>query len=363
MTTIARPRTVNQLLQDRAIMHAHRLEQFKNHQVREVVGEMNRGFAELNEHIAGRLASIRARGNDLDTRATPRLRTLSDEIGKQLDETMEKARKRLESDLTEYAKVEAAWQQGVIQTTVPKVLRLTVNGPNADALAKIVRERPFEGGTMGEWFGGLAGKTKQGIEREITHGLSEGETIDQMIARIRGTRENRFEDGVFQVSRRNAESIVRTSTAHVTSSAREETFSANPDVVEAVQAVATLDTRTTLFCMKIDGQVFPVNKGRRSPFHWGCRTIMVPVLTSWRKLGFSVSEIPASTRASMNGQVPDKVTYRQWIKEQPAKAQDEALGPERAALLRSGKVEVDEFTEDRGRTLSLDEIRERVNLN
>lgn len=361
MSTIDRPKTVNELLLDRTIRHAHALERFKTHQVREVIGIMNRGFEGVNEHLAGRLATIRARGNDVDTRATPALRKLSEEVGEKLTSTMNDVRRRHESDLIELAQVETQWQLNAIQSTVPKILDLKLKGPPSDFYAKLVKERPFEGSTMGEWFEGLGKSTKRGIENAINQGLAESETLDQMIARVRGTRENRFEDGVLQVSRRNAESIVRTSTAHVTQAAREETYAANPDVMDEVYMAAVLDNRTTPYCMKIDGKVFKVNEGRRPPFHWSCRTQCLPRIKSLSEMGFKgLTDLPAGTRASMDGQVPAKTTYPEWLKGQSAKRQDEALGPERAELFRSGKVSIEQFTDDNGRTLSLAELRERA---
>jgi len=65
------------------------------------------------------------------------------------------------------------------------------------------------------------------------------------------------------------------------------------------------------------------------------------------------------TRASADGQVDANLSYGEWLKRQPAEVQDEVLGPTRGKLLRAGKLTMDRFYNDRGRYLTLDELRER----
>lgn len=89
------------------------------------------------------------------------------------------------------------------------------------------------------------------------------------------------------------------------------------------------------------------------PLHFNCRCVRIPVVKSWRDLGFDIDEVPEGTRASMDGQVPETQTYGAWLKTQPASVQDEALGPKRAELFRGGMT-VDRFVRD-GRVVRLDE--------
>ncbi len=137
--------------------------------------------------------------------------------------------------------------------------------------------------------------------------------------------------------------------------ARDRLYGANDDIVKAVQWVATLDTKTCLRCGLLDGKQFPM--GEEPRHHRNCRCCAIPVLKSWRELGIDVDDIAESTRASMNGQVPEKTTYSEWIKVQSGAIQDEALGPKRAELFRSGKVRLDQFMDAKGRMLTLAELQ------
>jgi SPP1 gp7 family putative phage head morphogenesis protein len=90
-----------------------------------------------------------------------------------------------------------------------------------------------------------------------------------------------------------------------------------------------------------------------------CRSSTVPVLKSWRDLGINRDELPPGTRASMNGQVPATQTYGEWLRDQPATVQDEALGKAKGALFRRGELPVERFVAPTGRPYTLDQLRDR----
>lgn len=117
-----------------------------------------------------------------------------------------------------------------------------------------------------------------------------------------------------------------------------------------------LIAHNTAICRSLDGKVFAVGKGPRPPAHWNCRSTTSPVLKSLKELGISTKDVPEGTRASMNGQVPKSVTYYQWLKSQPYETQVEALGRTRANLFRSGAIRGDQFEDDRGRPLTIEEL-------
>jgi len=60
----------------------------------------------------------------------------------------------------------------------------------------------------------------------------------------------------------------------------------------------------------------------------------------------------------MDGQVPAKMTYNEWLKTKPAEFQNEVLGPNRAKLFRAG-MPVDRFVNRAGDKLTLDDLRKR----
>jgi hypothetical protein len=154
--------------------------------------------------------------------------------------------------------------------------------------------------------------------------------------------------------------VVRTATNHFTTQAREITYAENADVVKGVRWVSTLDTRTSFTCIDLDGRVFEPGVGPRPPAHYNCRSTTVPILKSWKELGLSLPDSPAGTRASMDGQVPSTLTYRDWLSRQPTGIQNEVLGPKLGPLFRAGRLE--RLTDRNLRPLTVREVLHREGI-
>lgn len=157
-------------------------------------------------------------------------------------------------------------------------------------------------------------------------------------------------------SRRQAESVIRTAVNGIGGAARNEVYAANSDIIEGEKWTSTLDGRTTPVCQGRDAKVYPLGQGPRPPAHYGCRSLMRPLIKEQYRIA-NVGE-----RASMNGPVDARTTYGGWLKRQPKEFVDDVLGPKRAELFRSGKLRIDQFTDDLGRTLTLDELAARYDL-
>jgi SPP1 gp7 family putative phage head morphogenesis protein len=197
------------------------------------------------------------------------------------------------------------------------------------------------------------------MTQAIRLGLVQGESTDKIVARVRGTRGARYADGVLDISRRSAQSIVRTATTHVSNQAARHTWKANANVVKGWQFVSTLDSRTTVTCAALSGQVFPVGEGPIPPRHIRCRSISVAVTKSFRELGVDKDELTPGQRASIDGQVAGDTTFAKWLTAKGPGMQDEILGPTRAQLWRDGKLDLIQFVKSDGTVLTLEQLRTR----
>jgi hypothetical protein len=134
-------------------------------------------------------------------------------------------------------------------------------------------------------------------------------------------------------------------------------YTANADLIKGVQLVATLDGRTTLICELEDGNVYALGRGPRPPLHYNCRTTTVPVVKSFRELGLKGPRVTDNVRASMRGEVPAKLRYDQWLRRQPIKIQNQALGPVRGAIYRANpKMKLGRFADDLQRPMPLEQL-------
>jgi SPP1 gp7 family putative phage head morphogenesis protein len=343
--------TVNELLHDKAIEHAIGLVRYSSATVRRIIALLNRTDPDI-------VAQIQARVGDINNVTDDRLAALLVAIRDLNRRAYEAVSKALEGDLIELAHYEADYQA----KTLTDALSVTwdVTAPAPSTLAAAVNSRPFQGALLHEWVAGLEEGRARRLRDAIRMGLVEGETTDQIVRRVRGTKALNYRDGVLDISRRSAEAVVRTAVSHVAARARQETFEANEDLVKGWKFVATLDQRTSAQCRALDGKVFKVGDDRMlPPRHVNCRSSTSAVTKSWRELGLSADEVDGETRASMDGQVPAETTYEDWLRSKPAAFQDDILGAEKGKLFRAGGLSLDAFVDRKGREYSLDELRRR----
>lgn len=349
--------TVNQSLQDRAIAHAIAISRYGNGISDRIVKLLNSADADLLEKIAGRLASIEERGYDLGPKSTKRLLALLDELRALNAAIYEQLHDSLADELNDFAAAEAGFQKAAIEGAL--LVEVGTKLPAPARLKAIVEEVPFEGRLLKSWTEGM----EQGRIDRVTHairmGLTLSETTDQIVRRIRGTKVAQYSDGILDISRRSAQSIVRTAVTHVSNVTAQETWKANSHVVKGWQFLATLDTRTTIGCASLDGKVFPIGEGPIPPRHIRCRSISVAVTKSFREMGIDKDELPKGDRASMDGQIAGAPRYEQWLSAKSAAVQDDILGPARAALFRDGKLKLDQLVKSDGTKLTLDQLKEK----
>lgn len=204
-----------------------------------------------------------------------------------------------------------------------------------------------------DWTGPEAARVADLVRK----GWAQGRTTREVTTDIVGTRKNRYQDGALATTRRKAHAVVNTATQHVANAARMATYEENDDLITGYKFVATLDNKTTPICRSLDGRIFEPGKGPVPPLHVNCRSTTVPVLDDeYAFLG------KGATRSAQKGPVDADLTYYDWLKTQPAKFQNDAIGPVRGKLLRDGGLTADQFARlNLGRDfepLTLDQMRE-----
>lgn len=195
------------------------------------------------------------------------------------------------------------------------------------------------GVTIEDAFRKLSVAKRKQIAQLITDGVSLGDTSAVIVEKVGALMST--------LVKRQVETIVRTTTNHLSSLARGALYEANADVIDGYEWVATLDGRTTLICGSRDGQVYEVGIGPMPPAHWGCRSTTVPHISNAANVG---------KRPSVFGQVAASTTYGEWLKRQPTSFIDEALGVERSRLFRSGALGIEKFVDPTGRVYTLEQL-------
>lgn len=349
--------TANDMLADATIGHQIYLQRYGGGVARKIIALLNRVDADLYRQLTEALERL-----PREAFTVQRLDQLLVGVQRLNADAYRVAGEELDTALLELAGYEASWQHRAIQSALPTVVaeKLSLNTITATQAHAAAMATPFRGTLLREALAGIETKRAERIRDAVRMGFVEGQTVEQIVRRLRGTRSARYSDGLLEVDRRGAEALIRTAVNHVSNFARQAVYDANPDLVSEVQWISTLDSKTSSVCRARDLQVFPVGSGPRPPAHWGCRSTTVPVLRSaWEALGLAKNEIPESTRSSMDGQVAGDMGYQQWLKSKPADVQDDILGPARGKLFRDGGLTLDKFVDRNGRQLTLRELRKK----
>jgi SPP1 gp7 family putative phage head morphogenesis protein len=344
--------SVNAEVLDRIIAHAVYLEQYKNHEVRRIVGFLN---TEIEPEIIRQLQKYA--GRELTTRRLMALRESAREI-------IVAGYVQLGQDVTDRLRqlgaAESRWNLRMLESALG--VDISLASPSLAAIRAMIQTEPVHGRFVKEWLFDLGPATLTRVNQQIMLGATMGEGIEGIVRRIAGTRANRYADGILQRSRSDLAAIARTAVAGVSNQVRQETYLQNAQLVHAVQYVATLDLRTCEACGSLDGSVHELEEGPRPPIHPGCRCTTVPVLKSWQGLGLSAKDVPAAVRASLDGQVPGSLTFPDWLRGRSAADQDRVLGQTKGRLYRAGEVQFQDFVaaEDKTRILTLAELENRL---
>lgn len=298
----------------------------------------------------------RLQGDDISTLSRARQENLLTELRKIIDGAYTDATGALQLDLDGLASYEGEYQTDLFKRVLP--VKFETVTPSAEQLIAAVQSKPFQGKLLKEVYPELAASAFRQVRDTIRGGFIEGRTTDQIVRDLRGRAANNYADGVLTKTKRDVEAVVRTAVTHTANTARELHYEANDDLVKGVRWNSTLDGATSAVCRGRDGKVYEPGKGPRPPAHYNCRSSTSPVMKSWRELGFDADELPAGTRASMNGQVPADQTYDSWLRKQPIEFQDSVMGERKGELFRAG-LKMDRFTDASGTEYTLDQLRRR----
>lgn len=170
----------------------------------------------------------------------------------------------------------------------------------------------------------------------VKMGFVKGQTTRQIVKSVVGS------GGLADISERNAATVIRTALSHVSNEARNETYRQNSDIIEKYEWVSTLDSRTSTICKARDGMTWGIGKGPMPPAHFGCRSTTAPVISS--EFDFLDAGAKRAAKGADGGaQVSADTTYYEFLKQQPAWFQDQALGPVRGKIFRNSGISPEEF--------------------
>lgn len=297
-------------------------------------------------------------------------------------------RKTLSKDLTEIAAGENLVSLETLNSTLGVDI-VTVAFPRSVALS-LARNTIIEGAIPSQWWSRQAASLQRNFSDQLNIGLLAGESNNELVQRIRGTSTGKrntyfingkkriyteFSGGIMDVGTRQAEALVRTSVQSVAQDARMQTFRENSHIVKGVSASVTFDLRTSDICIGRSGFAWDLKTGKplnsittisfpgSTPWHWNCRTQMIPITKSWKDLSnknkSKLGRSPKNLKESMDGQVVADQTYQQWLNKKSKKDQINVLGKTKQKLFEDNKLNLRDLTDQSGRSLTIDQLTKK----
>lgn len=326
----------NQDIIDTSISHQVDLQFFANGVVRDEMGQLNRDDDAL---FALLLAVLLA----LPSNATP---AQIDNALAQIEAANAHTYSRIEQDvnatLLAVTENEVAFQANLLKGEAPA-------SPPVGTMFAAMIAVPILGATFGDSMRSLGAARFDTIRRTVQAGYVSGRSVDQMLRELRGTKAARYEDGLLARSRAHLETTLRTAITHAAEYTAAAFHALNADIVKAVVWLSVLDGKTSPPCIARSGKRYTARDHKPighsyswdagpGRLHFNCRSTSAPLVA---------------------GEVPNATRFQDWLRRQPAKTQDEVLGPTRAKMFRDGGVNVESFLNNKGRMLTLAQLREK----
>ncbi|WP_168377582.1 minor capsid protein [Acinetobacter cumulans] len=238
---------------------------------------------------------------------------------------------------------------------------------NAEKIYKAAKKAPFAGGQLVDYlFADIAATLRKKVESAIRDGISQGQTNQQIVQRIKGRKALDYKDGLLKSSRESIERQVRTARSHISTATYIDTYKALG--YEYVKVVATLDGRTCKYCASIDGDVFAIDDASRPrfPVHPNNRTTYVPCNKDGEIGGLrpfvmderKVKDIPKDERKHLIGQLDANTSFKEFFEQSDEFFQRTWLGKSKYELYKKGEYSIDKFADPLNkRGYTLDELK------
>lgn len=268
---------------------------------------------------------------------------------------------KLLEDMKDLAKYETGWTTRTLKANVDA----NFTAPSPEQVWSAIKFQPLALDNrpvdfiklLDNWSDIEVSRLVTGVKSGFVQGLTTRDIVKQVVG----------VGGLADVSERNAKAVVKTAINHVSTVAKDATYAKNSDVVDGYELVVTLDSRTSAICRGWpQGKVYRLTDDYqpKPPFHVACRTTTAPVVSS--EFDFLDAGAKRAARGADGGtQVDASTSYYDFLKQQPAWFQDEALGPTRGKIFRNSGMTPDEFraasVDGFGRPLTLNEMAEMDN--
>lgn len=228
---------------DRLVNRQIAVGRYAERQAYEIIKLLNRADKEL-------LAKIIDRGES-DSFTGRRLEALLKEIRSMVDRTYRELFDATKVEMEQFAPHAAEFATATLSMSMP--VAWSPVSISDEQLVAIVDRTPISIGKdkkllLEEVFSSMASGKEEMIRGALRLGMVQGETVDQMVRRLKGTRSAQYRDGLLEGSRRSMANMVRSVVQHTNNVAVQSVYSKNKDVLNGWLYISTFDSRVCPVC-------------------------------------------------------------------------------------------------------------------
>lgn len=325
--------TNSEILQNRAIRHMAYLQGVATYQANLLSKQMSKDYdKKIMEAISALIIELASADS------APRRQQILQQIAAEINQATSSFRDWISGPFTERIKEIAAHEADFEYHLWDKTLPASTNiqPPKNHDASHAVSTAIVGGKTLQQWWREFHKNTIENIVNALSKGARDNETVDQLVKRVKGTKDHGYKNGEIGTQREVARALAITATLLASNSGRRAFFLMNSQMVVGYQVVVTLDAHTCLICISYN-EDNPYDYPPGAPFHIRCRCIDVPILA-----GDDMPKVPS---------------YADWLKLQPESVQKEVLGPQRWKMWHSGKIDITSFTSRKNKIYTLDQLR------
>jgi len=282
---------------------------------------------------------------------------LDEEVG----QTMRVVNEVSKKSLLDLAGDQISYTYQNIETAIGKIWR--PERPSKKIAEEFILGMPLaKNKTMEQGWIGIGLSERLRLEQVIRKGIAEGSTVDEIALAIR-------KGNVTNITRQQSKALVTTATTSVVAQADHAVYKANEKSLAGWQYVSVLDSRTSSVCAARDGKIYRIDeKEMLPPAHFNCRSTTVPVFKNWKDVAElegvanvrkqNIKDMTPDQLAKYDGQTALRESYNDWLRRQPVEVKLKHLGDyKRVELFNSGELTLDKFTNEKGYSVGINELR------
>lgn len=254
-------------------------------------------------------------------------------------------------EMVEFVDYEVDFNYRLLRDNVrANIVRPSTNEAVGTTLAQIMKLEPRKGYTINDSLRTFGYRKSYQVAQIVRDGYMFGETTDQVTQRIMD---------ITGTQQRQAATLARTITNHVSINARNMVIRENGGVIQGYKWISVLDSHTSLICASRDGTIYEdKDENPKPPAHFNCRSTIAFIVDGQYDLGPDKTSRRPAEGPRGGKTVRDTTNYEKWLRRQPVAFQEEVLGKAKATLFRRGNLSIGRFVDDSGKVLSLQELRE-----